>query len=178
MNVSTHQELAKLAQKSKAAQAIFKDMSDRERFRREYNLKRLFKELQEKTKATLDEREFLQTFKDLEAAGLGSIVLGRGKTADRWIWSYNLKDVARCAKGEIEPNEIGELPDSDVPLKKVRTIVAPSASHGETLEAGGSALDIIIIRPYSGSDDVQRIRIGPDKEKLFLQLLDVILKTK
>lgn len=172
MNVTSTQELAKLAKKSNAASAIFDDMANRERFRREYNLKRLHKELSEKSKKPIDDKEFLETFKALQAAGLGSLIVGRGGKEDRFIWDYNLKDVARCAKGEIQPDQIGKLPKMG-PSRRKETgySYVPAQSDDAAMEAG-SALDVIIIQPHGAG--VERVRINPDKEKMFREFLKIL----
>lgn len=171
MNV-TVAELSKLSKKTPALVAIFDDMGNRERFRREYNLKRLHKELNEGSKKTIEYSEFINGFKDMEEAGLGSLVIGRGGKEDRWLFNYNLKDIYRCAKGEIKPDQMAKL-RNDTPREREPQEEAFTAQEtGIKASTGGSALDVIIISPRGTG--VERIRINPDKEKMFREFLKIL----
>lgn len=168
MELGSRQELAKLAKKNSAAVAVFKEMAERKRFRREYSLKLLYKELGDK----IDEGEFFQVFKDLEKAGLGSIVQGRAGNPDRFVWAYNLLDVARCAKGEIDLEQINKLPKMAPPRRVSRGAPPQAPTQSEPTSLAGTALEVIIINP--NGTDVQRIRINPDREKMFRDFLKIL----
>lgn len=45
----------------------------------------------------VDDKDYKAFWKDLEAAGAGSVILGRRGKETRFEWSYSLKDIARIA---------------------------------------------------------------------------------
>src|SRR6185312_119444 len=86
-------DLNMIAKENETAKNVFEVFGARERFRRETNLQRLQRSLLENGKKVVDD-EFVELFKKLQSAGIGTLVIGRGNKATRFKWHYNLKDVA------------------------------------------------------------------------------------
>lgn len=72
---------------------VYKVLGARQRVRQQTDLTQLYKDIRRMDK-TVDEKDFLNTFKDLESKGVGSLIIGRRGNPNRFIWKYNLKDVA------------------------------------------------------------------------------------
>jgi hypothetical protein len=92
-----------IANETPTSKAIFKALAERQRFRRRTDLNRLHKTLGDQ----ITEEEFLSTFKKLQEAGIGSLIIGRKNNPNRFAWNYNLKSVANAALSvdgwELEP---------------------------------------------------------------------------
>lgn len=82
---------------SNAAKTIFKVFGKRQRFRRHTNLDLFFKVIAQED-PSITEREFLEVFKTLQNQGAGSLVIGRKDNPTRFVWNYNLKEVANVAR--------------------------------------------------------------------------------
>lgn len=89
-------DLNQISKANKTAEAIFGIFSERIRFRRVTNLQKLHNDLVNQNKP-VDDDDMVQTFKSLEDAGLGALVIGRNGNPSRFVWDYNLKEVAKAA---------------------------------------------------------------------------------
>lgn len=92
-------EIKTIAESSDTSKAIFDVLKDRKRFRRYTNLSQFNQVLLNKGYKVVED-EYFDTFKALEKAGAGSLIIGRKGNPNRFIWDYNLKDVAKAASGE------------------------------------------------------------------------------
>jgi hypothetical protein len=72
---------------------IYKVLGSRQRIRQQTDLTQLYRQIKKLDK-TVDEKSFLATFRKLELDGAGSLVIGRRGNPNRFVWKYNLKDVA------------------------------------------------------------------------------------
>lgn len=88
-----------IAQSSPIAKEVFKVLERRQRFRKRSDISRIYREVKSHNINT-DPKEVLSVFKELQTAGVGSIVLGRKNNPNRFVWKYNLKHVAKAAKKE------------------------------------------------------------------------------
>lgn len=95
-----------IANSSEVSKAVFKALSDKQRARKATDLTNLFREMTQKDK-TLQEKEILAVFKKLQDASVGSLVIGRRNKHNRFVWNYNLKQVAQAAHGKMKPEELG-----------------------------------------------------------------------
>lgn len=103
-------EIKTIAESSDTSKAIFEVLKDRKRFRRYTNLSQFNQVLLNKGYKVVED-EYFDTFKALEKAGAGSLIIGRKGNPNRFIWDYNLKDVAKAASGEeVKPQVIKRGP--------------------------------------------------------------------
>lgn len=85
-----------VANSSEISKIVFKALSDKQRTRRATDLTNLFRTVS-KLDQTIPEREFLAVFKKLQDAKVGSLIIGRRSNHNRFVWNYNLKEVAQAA---------------------------------------------------------------------------------
>ncbi len=75
---------------------VYKVLGSRQRIRQQTDLTVLYRQIK-RLDRNVNEKDFLATFRKLEADGAGSLVIGRRGNPNRFIWKYNLKDVATLA---------------------------------------------------------------------------------
>ncbi len=121
-------DVAKVSKLNDAAIAAFDTFSKRKRFRSNTNLLRFHAELEEKY-GKIKESELITTFKKLQEAGLGSLIVGRKPSDTRFAWNYSLRDVAKLAKGEIKAEEVHKVmrPKPKRPISPMVTPVKEEA---------------------------------------------------
>lgn len=85
--------LSKIAHRSKTAEAVFGVLAVRDRAREDTDLRRLKNRLIDEGFRVVP-AEFLETFKELDRAGVGRLVQKAGEPP-RFRWNYNLKEVGR-----------------------------------------------------------------------------------
>lgn len=88
--------LKKVADASHSAKVTIQNLIGRERFRNSSDITRLKRDLIKEGRKIVD-KDYIQFWKDLQDAGVGSIVYGRRGKADRFEWHYSLKKVAEAA---------------------------------------------------------------------------------
>lgn len=91
--------IQQIAQSSPVAKEVFKVLEKRQRFRKRSDISRIYREIKS-THMSTDPKEVLNVFKELQSLGVGSIVIGRKNNPNRFIWKYNLKEVAKAAKNK------------------------------------------------------------------------------
>ena len=92
LNLST---IRAIATDSKEAKTIFNSLAERKRTRKVTDLRQLqYKLLDEGAKLTRE--DVMRTFQALEAAGVGSIIIGRKGKPTRFKWNYSVKRVAKA----------------------------------------------------------------------------------
>ena len=122
---------------NETALAIAESLSDAQRRnRKKTNLLNIYRGLKSKGLKIVPS-DFNQFWKDLQAAGAGSIIYGRNGNSDRFSWNYNLKNVATAALTGSETTPMVAAPIK-VPKKrgrpvgsknkKVRTATPPSSN--------------------------------------------------
>lgn len=95
--------------KNETSEAIAKELSTRVRFRPRTNLNKVYNDLIRHGQRVV-QPEYLQTFQELEDIGVGSLTIGRGGRPNRFLWNYNLKEVAKAALGQLpEVKELEEI---------------------------------------------------------------------
>jgi hypothetical protein len=78
---------------------IFKALGNRQRIRTQLDLTQMYRMM--KRELGVGDQEFLAAFRLLEVQGAGSLIIGRRGNPNRFVWKYNLKQVAQAAlKGE------------------------------------------------------------------------------
>lgn len=95
--------IREMVKSNAVAYSIFKELSQRERYRKVTDLRRLFYEMRNKKcfGPETDIQAFMDVFKMFDKdAKLGSFIIGRNNHPHRFQWNYNLKDLARMALGE------------------------------------------------------------------------------
>lgn len=110
-----------VANTNETSKLVFKALSEKQRARQATDLTRLFNRVVEMDKS-IGEKEFLMVFKQLAEAKVGSLIIGRRNNHNRFIWNYNLREVAQAAQGKLELKEVSEVKKS---VKKKRS--APAA---------------------------------------------------
>lgn len=92
-------KLKEIAHKSHTATVTATSLALRERLRHSSDITRTRSELARQGERIV-ESDYMQFWKDLQAAGVGSIVYGRKGKPDRFDWHYSLKSVAKaCIDG-------------------------------------------------------------------------------
>jgi hypothetical protein len=92
LNLSSIRSIAKDSEES---QTIFNSLAERKRTRKITDLRQLqYKLLDEGAKLTKE--DVMKTFKALEDAGVGSIIIGRKGKPTRFKWNYSIKRVAKA----------------------------------------------------------------------------------
>lgn len=89
-------KLKEIAKSSLTAEKTLMLLALRERSKAFSNMKVVRKQLGEMGVTVIDDA-YTQLWKDLEAAGVGSIIYGRRGQADRFKWNYSLKSVGSAA---------------------------------------------------------------------------------
>lgn len=140
------EEVRAVAKQSSTSQTIFNSLAQRKRFRRETNLKK-FQETLLNEGLGIKEEDYFETFKALEKMGIGSLVIGRKGNANRFIWNYSLKEVAKSAVNKKELTDVQRL-GKKAPVvtskKKTRTLaVGKEKMIKITLEIPHSMLDLL-----------------------------------
>jgi hypothetical protein len=118
-------KVSDIAKKTVAGRKVFSYLSTRERHRNRTDLRQLYTSVFEEGDSTSYE-DFIKVFQELHNAQVGVLIRGRRNDPDRFQWRYNLKDVAKAAKGEIE---LGEAPKAEpVSGNNKGVVVAPGAN--------------------------------------------------
>lgn len=108
--------------KNPETKLVFDILAERQRSRAKTDIKNLFRQaLQRTPKQELNYDAFLDVFRDLQASGAGSLIIGRRRNPDRFAWKYSLKDLA----SKIKINGISETTLKHLELIKpesVRTV--------------------------------------------------------
>jgi len=89
-------KLYKVAHKTDSAVVTMTALAMRERFRRFSNIEKMKYNLLNRGEKIVDD-DYRQVWKDLEEAGIGSIIYGRNGNPDKFMWYYDLKKVASAA---------------------------------------------------------------------------------
>ena len=104
-----------VANSSEISKIVFKALSEKQRARRATDLTHLYRAVSKMDK-TVQEKEFLKVFRQLEDADIGSLIIGRRNNHNRFVWNYNLKQVAQAASGKMDTKELAPA----VPEKTVK----------------------------------------------------------
>ncbi len=115
-----------------AAVATFEELSQRQRYRKDTNLRRFRKALSEKH-GTIDLHQLEEVFRHMEQLGLGSLVIGRDDKPTRFVWKYNLKDVAKAAETGVMPERMlgGKKPKIDIKKQAPTPVLNPKGDTSE-----------------------------------------------
>lgn len=134
-----------IANSSEAAKAIFDELGSRKRYRKYTNLDQ-FKHLLMSKGLKVVDTEYWKTLKDMEKAGLGTIIIGRRGNPDRFIWNYNLKSVAQAAKDPGTQLQSIESPvKRKVSLKKTaKKRGRPPGSKNKKREAASNVIVLTV----------------------------------
>ncbi len=159
LNAGTVKEIAKT---SGTAHTVLEACSKRERFRERINLKKFKYDLIKAGYKVVDE-EFLETFKQLEAAGVGSLIKGRNGNPDRFAWNFNLRDVGAAAftpNDKIQLHEITKEPKrkrlTALPVRSIPT-VKPETPKEVTKTTAPSVQIVINLSSTADKKDVEAL---------------------
>lgn len=149
--------LKTIANSSPTANTIFEALSKRERFRERITLKKFKYDLIKSGQKVVDQ-EFLDTFKKLEEAGVGSLVKGRGSNPDRFVWNFNLRDVGTAAFATNEKQELPVIKHR----RKIRLTPKPVPSSNlleeVTAQLQKSSVQVVInVSSRAKQEDVQAL---------------------
>lgn len=113
------ERLKSVAHATHTAEIVATALAMRQRGRNETNVT-LFEQILMRSGEKIVHDEYIQFWKDMQSAGLGSLVFGRKGGDTRFMWHYSLKSVA---KAMIEGNtiEIERLPSEKVVKKATPT---------------------------------------------------------
>lgn len=103
------ERLKSIAHANSTAEVVATALALRQRQRTETNVKAMWSSLL-RNKEKVVQKEFFQFWKNLEAEGLGSLIVGRRGKHTRFIWNYSLKNVGKSMLegSDIETNKIGK----------------------------------------------------------------------
>ncbi len=164
--------LAKVATLNDAAVAAFETFSGRQRFRSNTNLRRFHRELEDKY-GKIDEKQLIETFKSLQDAGMGSLIVGRNKSKTRFAWNYSLRDVAKLAKGEVNPDEVVKI------TKPVRRYIRPTPIQQPQTPApiaqSDNETEVMVV---NGDGKLHKYAVAPEKMGAFKALLESLAQTR
>lgn len=124
------QQIKELANETPISKAVFKALADKQRQRSRTDISRLYRAIKAAEMPHLDEKQFLEVFKKLQLAGVGSLIIGRKNNPNRFAWNYNLKDIGKAAK-----NGNVELTPVDKQVKHVKRRVRASQTTARTIQA-------------------------------------------
>ncbi len=126
-------KLTEVAKASHTAQVVLIELGLRDRLRHTTDLGRFRNKLLQ-AKERIIETDYMQTFKDLESLGIGSISYGRGKNPTKFIWNYNLREIGKLAtEGRTTTTEIPKKIEAApvVPTREIKSIQeAPKKKRG------------------------------------------------
>lgn len=109
------QKLQKLTESDSSIKTVMEALSKRRRFRSKTDLYHFRDQVKKFTGSEMNSETIINTFKELQAAGVGRLILKRERgqkspARPRFEWRYSLKDVARAAGfGEPLTNEPKEI---------------------------------------------------------------------
>lgn len=119
-------KLKAIAHKNDTATITAMSLRLRERQRHTSDITRTRSELARQGERIV-ESDYMQFWKDLQVAGVGSIIYGRKGKPDRFEWHYSLKSVAKaCIDGSnIEPIKSGAVKEETKVVKLALKEVQP-----------------------------------------------------
>jgi hypothetical protein len=96
------QMLQKLVAENDSVKKVMETLSKRQRYRTKTDLYQFRDQVKKYTGSSIDSEDLLNSFKELQNAGAGKLILKRnGKASEisrpKFEWRYSLKDVARAA---------------------------------------------------------------------------------
>lgn len=97
--------VSQIAQSTPVAKEVFTALSERQRPRQRTDLNRLYIQVTEKN-PNMSERDFLDVFKRLQTANVGTLIIGRKNNPNRFAWNYNLKQLASAALGDGDMEQV------------------------------------------------------------------------
>lgn len=103
-----HENIKSIATETNTSKTIFDALERRQRYRRQTNLSKFESQLLNNGEKIVND-EYLNTFKKLETAGVGSLIIGRRGKPNRFVWNYSLKDVAKAAKEEVNLSSLPKM---------------------------------------------------------------------
>lgn len=115
------QKLREIAHKSHTATVTATSLALRERLRHSSDITRTRAELARQGERIV-ESDYMQFWKDLQSANVGSIVYGRKGKPDRFDWHYSLKSVAKaCIEGgDVKADKLASKSESKPKKSSVR----------------------------------------------------------
>lgn len=125
---------------------VLNALGNRQRMRTQTDLNQFFKGIL-REHSGLDEKEFLAVFRKLQEQGAGALIIGRKNNPNRFIWNYNLKEVAQAAKQGSGMRELIPLPKKSRgrPALIRRPKVAPIRSvRNRRIVAKPSSVQIVL----------------------------------
>lgn len=135
-------DLAVVANSTPASKTIFKALSGLQRARRRTDLGRLYRMVHHMDN-TVTEKDFLDIFKSLQDAKVGSLIIGRKNNPNRFAWRYNLKDIAARLQGVKETGPLALLPEVKAKRrKKQNQEIIPINTISKSLEGASIQLSI------------------------------------
>lgn len=91
-------EIKEIAKENQQSKTIFNALAARQRTRKVTDVRQFYYKLLNEG-AKLSKEDVIHTFKRLEDAGAGSLIIGRKNKPDRFEWNYSIKKIASAAVG-------------------------------------------------------------------------------
>jgi hypothetical protein len=141
------QKIQQLAESDTSVKTVMEALSKRRRFRSKTDLYHFRDQVKKFTGSEMDSETIINTFKELQSAGVGRLILKRERgqkspARPRFEWRYSLKDVARAAGfGEPltnEPKEIAKKRGRPRKEKEVKVGQKGKRGRPRKIEAAGA----------------------------------------
>lgn len=169
----TAEQLKSWATMNDAAVAAVEEMAKRERARRETNLAQFRNELSEKF-GEINSGQLHQAFKKAQSLGLGALVDDPETGSAKFVWNYNLKEVAQAAKGKLDAAKLAPAkawskpPRQSVPKGRQasRRVISEPVSQ-PTYSKSAESIKLVIISGMSG----EVFSVPADKSQLLYQFI-------
>lgn len=146
-------ELKDIVNASDTAKAMFKSFANRERFRRHTDIPYFVRTLEaEGIKVKQD--DLLIAFKRMSDLGLGTLVYGRGKAPSRFIWNYNLKDIAKAAQGKKSLQDAERL---NTKVAAIRQRMSPEQEAKPTVSADSNVITFSIPKDTVSKENILKV---------------------
>ena len=126
------QSIQQIANQNEAAKVVFSALGERQRFRRQTDLRRLMNNIMSGGQRLVED-DFMDVFKSLERAGVGSIIHRRGNHPPRFKWYYNLKDVAKAANQGSTLKSLKPFSEASTEPKKGKGRGRPKGSKNKIM---------------------------------------------
>lgn len=153
---------------TETAKIISQSFANRERIRKETDLRRLRRVLESETGATVPSKDYITYFKELQDNGYGQIIWGPRKAALRFLWKKNMRQTGQFVLNSLQGTNEDTGPVEPVaPPPKTSTINPFKVRKApETVEQEIAALVQVAERKRTGLSIAEKVQFMLLLEKM------------